>query len=145
MENHEICDKVKAIFDPAAMKLKLGRGTRTTRHAGYSISYPGEPYGLEIEIDLMDFFIMPLVYHCNQTRQQALPTYRDPDTQKRHKDFLERIAERIELNMKNDFEKIRQMKGDHLQCEQISLELARLIESCWHVIASKPINIILSD
>ena len=134
MENHEILEKVKSVFDPMAMRLKLEKAMVVKGHYSYSISYPGLVYGLEIFIELMEFDISPLVYVCSQKQRCALPTYRENWDGKRHKDYFELIARRMGLNTQGDFVKLRKMKGNYLNYEKISLGLFPLIETGWPII-----------
>ena len=136
MEVSNIKQQVRDVFDPLAIRLGLNvfvelSQTSTNFHLGYA----NQRIGLEIEVEMLDFFIYGLLFRpCGS----VLPIgYTDSDG-KRQKLYVQQALKELSINTNQETHTIQKLGGDYRNCREMAEILARLIEQHWQELSNKP-------
>ncbi len=138
MEAAELLRQVRHVFDPLTERLGLGDPLEV-RHSNtnFSIAYAGAEIGLEIDIDIGDFFIYALLFKPSVA---GLPVgYRDAQGT-RQKLYVQEALSELSFDCKAESLTLQRLGGDYRNCDEMASRLAILVEKNWPAIAARGVN-----
>ncbi len=109
METTELIRQVRHIFDPLSEKLEFGEPLEDRQNnTSFSVAYPGTEVGLQLFIDVSDFFIYALLFKPSVT---GLPIgYRD-DQGTRQKLYLQEALSELSIDGKAETLALQKLWG----------------------------------
>jgi hypothetical protein len=132
MEISDIVKLVRNEFDPVASKLGLGGPLVDDSGRELSLAYFGEGIGLEIAVDMYEFFVFALVFRANG---HSVPRGYEDDKGKRQKFYVQEVLSKLGLSNEGIDGRLQRMRGKWSNCTAMASALAELVEKNWSQIA----------
>ena len=138
MEVSQIKQQIRKVFDPLASRLGLDGPielslTPTDVHLGYTNT--SKAIGLEIEVELIDFFIYALIF---RPIGDGLPIGYNDETGKRHKLYVQQALKELSIDVSQETRELQKLGGDYRNCQAMAEKLARLVEHYWPDVSQNP-------
>lgn len=144
MENDDIIKLVRNIFNPLASRLGLQETSEITKHTTMELilRYLKNNIGVQITIDLSDFFIYVLLF---KAEGNSIPIrylnnsergYFD-NSGKRTAVYLQTALNELGIDCTKETKKIQELGGNYLNCFAMANILAQLLENNWLYIQSQ--------
>ena len=135
MEIQSIKTEIREIFDPIASMLGLHSYSECSRsNTEFSVAYLAEKVGLELNIDLSDFFIYALL--IRPTGGDIPVGYQD-DSGRRQKVYLQEALKEVGVDIQEITLKLQRMGGDCQNCSGMLAVLSELIKENWEVLVEE--------
>jgi hypothetical protein len=129
MEIGDIEQQVKMVLDPMASRLGLrGPIRRVFTHTSLSIAYMSGDLGVEINIDLSDFFLFALLFKATG---QEIPVGYEDENGRRQKVYLQHALERLGRDVTGATKVLQKLAGDYRNCESMARIISDLLEPNW--------------
>lgn len=124
-----VVQEVRAVFDPLAQRLGLGRPDVVRRNTEFSLRYFGEDLSLSVRVELMDFFIVPMVF-CGDVEPIDLD-----DSRGCRKMHVHTALEKLGVCDGGERQqRAQRLGGDYRNCTEMAKVLAELVEYGWGVL-----------
>jgi len=135
MEVDEIKLIIRSIFDPIARKIGL-EGPYEEVHSNFSFSfgYFSNDVGIEVRVDMSDFFIYLLLF---KTRQKKIPIGYKDHTGHRQKLYFQEALKELSLGGETETKELQRLGGDFRNCEKMASLLANLLKEKWSLVVSQ--------
>jgi hypothetical protein len=135
METRDIKRQIRNVFDPLAQKFGLlGFCESNLSNTGFSIAYFCCEMGLELNVDLSDFFIYALLY---KPSGQEIPVGYEDASGNRQKIYLQEALKELAIDVGKAKRRLQQLGGDYQNCSEMLTILQRLVEENWHQLISE--------
>jgi len=135
MEIDEIKSILRSKFDPIAMRIGLeGPYEEVYGHSSFSFGYFSRDLGLEVRVDMSDFFIYVLVF---RTQQNNIPIGYKDQAGHRQKLYFQEALKELSLGGQTETKELKRLGGDYRNCEKMASLLATLVEEKWSLVASQ--------
>jgi|GEM_PF-4493556 len=136
MEIAEIKQQIRKVFDPLAIRLGLDGPIElslspTDAHLGYT----SEAIGLEVVVDIGDFFIYALLF---RPTGDGLPLGYNDETGKRQKLYIQQALKELSIDVSRETEGLQKLGGDYRNCQEMAEKLAHLVEHYWPDMSQNP-------
>ncbi len=129
MEIGDIEQQVKIVLDPMASRLGLrGPIRRVFTHTSLSIAYMSSDLGVEINIDLSDFFLYALLFKATG---QEIPAGYEDENGRQQKVYLQHALERLGCDVTGATQALQKLAGDHRNCESMARIISDMLEPNW--------------
>ncbi|HEY9161832.1 MAG TPA: hypothetical protein VIS94_12220 [Desulfomonilia bacterium] len=134
MESSEILNQVRVVFDPLAKSLGLqGPIVMALGYTTILVGYHNNAVGLEIEIDLSDFFLFALIY---RSKENKIPIGYNDDKGLRQKIFIQDALKMLSIDIAKETKTLQKLGGDYHNCTQMAEILAKIISQYWNNIVT---------
>jgi hypothetical protein len=134
MDISELKQQVRSVFDPLANRLGLiGPTEASIISTEFDLSYSTQTLGLEITVDMSDFFIYALIY-----RPQGIfpPIGYDDEQGKRHKLYLQQALKELGIDTTRETRALQKLSGNIQNRYEMAGILAQLLERNWPLLLS---------
>ena len=129
MEVAELKQEVRAVFDPLAIRFSLSGPTEASlATTEFSFGYVAHDLGIQIAVDMCDFFIYVLLFRPVGAEIPLGYTDANGRTQKL---YLQQALKSLSINTEQETQALRKLAGNHLNCTAMATILARLLERHW--------------
>ena len=129
MEIRDIKTAIRLRFDPLAHSLGLkGPNERVHNNVSFSFGYFADDIGLELRIELSDFFIYALIF---KAEQGEIPSGYKNNLGERQKLYFQEALKELSLGGEMETKELQRLGGDHRNCEEMASKLAGLIKDKW--------------
>jgi hypothetical protein len=129
VDTKDIISLVEGVFDPVASRLNLtGPIEQSISNTECSIAYMSADLGLEIQIDLGDFFLYSLLF---RPTGKEIPTGYDNNAGQRRKIYVQHALESLGLNPSGATKSLQELGGKVANCEAMAKIIAGFVESNW--------------
>ena len=138
MEVAQIKLLIRNIFDPLASRLGLDGPIELTLtpsdvHLGYTNL--GKEIGLEITVEVIDFFIYALIFRPSG---DGLPVGYSDENGKRQKLYIQQALKELSIDISQETRELQTLAGDYRNCQILAEKLAGLVEHYWSDISQHP-------
>ena len=134
MEISELKKQIREIFDPLAARLGLkGPVEFSLSSSDFHFGYSTEAIGVELTVDMSDFFIYALIY---KPTGNCIPIGYNDQTGRRQKLYLQEALKDLSIQTNKETEALQKLAGDYLNCLKMTGILARLLEQNWPQLSS---------
>lgn len=135
MEVKDIKQQIRDVFDPLANKLGLlGPNESKLSHTQFALAYSDERIGIELSIDLSDFFIYALLFI---PREDEVPIGYQDSSGYRQKLYLQEALKELSIDCAQETKRLQGLGGNYKNCEEMALELSHLIDKHWTIVYSQ--------
>jgi hypothetical protein len=136
MEITDIKQQVKEVFDPLAIRLGLnGPIELSLTPTNFHLGYTSHTIGLEIEVEMIDFFVYALLFRPNGNE---IPLGYDDENGKRQKLYIQQALKELSIDVNRETHSIQKLGGDYRNCPQMAERLARLVGQYWPELSQNP-------
>jgi len=136
VEIEDIKRQIRDVFDPLAKNLGLqGPYESTLSHTQLSIAYCNDSIGIELSIDLSDFFIYALLY--KPVGDQVPIGYQDRSGC-RHKLYLQEALKELSIEFSKETKMLQKLGGNYKNCGEMALALSSFIGKHWESVNAQP-------
>jgi len=128
VEVQDIRTQIHAVLDPLFKRLGLlecfeYRQAETV----FSILFQSKDIGLEVNVDLADFFIYTLLF---KPKGSEIPDYEDEI-------YVQEALDQIGVDIKAVTQKLQQLGGDYRNCSKMLAIIKEIIEAHWSTLLAK--------
>jgi hypothetical protein len=134
MEVSELKQEIRNVFDPLANKLGLtGPVDMSLASTDFNLSYSTQEIGLELTVDMGDFFIYALIF---RPEGSAPPIGYHDENGRRQKMYLQNALEELKIDVSIETRALQKLGGNFENCDEMTRILARLVQQYWLQISS---------
>ncbi len=128
MTTEDVINTVLENFDFLIRELDFGNPDITRHNTYFSIAYIRDDLGIEIQVELMQFFIYVLLF--KPCENKASIAYKDSlgITQKRH---LQEILLQLSVITSPEIKEIQQLGENYRNCDALASKLSNLLRKNW--------------
>lgn len=135
MKVEEIKKQIRDIFNPLAAKIGLiGPDEYVLSNTQLSFAYSCDKIGLELSIDLSDFFIYALLY---KPSHEGIPKGYFDKKGVRQKLYFQEALKEISIDCIQETKELQKLGGNYKNCAEMALKLSNLIGQHWAIINSQ--------
>jgi hypothetical protein len=135
MEVEEIKKQILDIFNPIFSKIGLiGPNEINLSNTQFSFTYSNDKIGLELSVDISDFFIYALLY---KPSEEGVPRDYFDRNGVRKKLYLQEALKLLSIDCSMETMKLQKLGGNYKNCSEMSSMLADLIDKNWAIINSQ--------
>lgn len=104
-------------------------------HTQLSIAYSDDRIGLELSIDLSDFFIYALIF---KPVGDHVPVGYHDGSGRRHKLYLQQALKELSIDVSKETKRLQELSGNFKNCGEMVLVLSSLIHQYWASVSKQP-------
>jgi hypothetical protein len=135
MTTDEIKIQINDIFSPLAQKLGLLGYTENDRsNTTFSIAYISAAIGIELNVDLSDFFIYALLF---KPEGKTIPVGYESESGGRQKIYIQEALKVLSVDARSETQALQSLAGNYHNCAEILEILKNLIEKNWNTLISE--------
>lgn len=132
MEVSELKQDVRNVFDPLAIRLNLsGLGEASSTTTEFSLGYVAQNLGVQITVDMSDFFIYALLF---RPTGDTIPVGYTDASRKPQKLYLQQALKSLSVGTEQETRALRKLAGNHSNCTAMATIIAELIERHWTIL-----------
>lgn len=134
MELEEIKQQIKDVFDPLSIRIGLFEIMDSAlSYTQFSLFYFNDKIGIELSVDLIDFFIYALLF---KPKEHKAPIGYQNKYGQRQKIYFQEALKKLSINCEKETKKLQRLGGNFKNCAEMALELSNLIDKYWPIIYS---------
>ena len=129
MEVQDIKQQIREVFDPIVFGFGLTRTMEPSlTTTSFSLGYADKTLGLEIEVEMIEFFMFALLF---RPRVESLPAGEFDEHARRQKMYLQQAMNELSIDVSSETKALQKLRGDYRNCRNMAQILARLISDHW--------------
>ena len=129
MEITDIKKQIRQVFDPLANRLSLrGPIEMSLGSMDFHFGYLTEAIGIEIRVDMSDFFVYALVF---RPEDNAIPIGYEDGNGVRQKLYLQKALKELGIDVNKETLALQRLGGDWRNCNKMTEILAKLVDEYW--------------
>lgn len=130
-----IKSQIDGSLRPLADRLGLHTLLESKRsHTVFSIAFASEDLGLELNVDLADFFIYALLF---KPSGGEVPVGNQDASGNRQKIYVQEALKQLGVDISGATQKLQQLGGDHRNCSEMLALIRELVEDHWAVLEAE--------
>ncbi|WP_281184373.1 hypothetical protein [Trichlorobacter lovleyi] len=135
MEIVDIKQKVNKVFSPVMQKLGLHNFCESDRTTTlFSLAYFSEEVGLELSVDLSDFYIYVLLFKPDG---KNIPIGYTDSAGHRQKIYLQEALKILSIDIESINKKLQKLGGNYQNCSEMLAILKVVVEENWELLVSE--------
>ena len=125
----DIMTQIHKVFDPLAQKLGLLRCLeRRSSETVFSIAFQADDIGLELNVDLADFFVYALLY---KPSGDEIPVGYEDRTGGTQKIYVQEALKQLDIKVAETTRVLQKMGGDYHNCSEMLASIKDMVELHW--------------
>ncbi len=138
MTNEDIQNIVKKHFGFLVHELDFSKPKTNSRNVDFSICYLSDSIGVEIQVELIGFFIFVLLF---EPVGENVPLGYTNSARKIQKRYLQKILMELSVIKSADIKEIQKLGGDYRNCDMLAEKLSQLLYDNWESIMANRAHI----
>lgn len=135
MTTDEIKIQIRDAFDPLAQKFGLSEYSECEQsNAAFSIAYMSDVIGIELNVDLSDFFIYALIF---KSMGKIIPVGYEAELGCRQKIYIQEALKELAVDVGSTTKALQQLGGDYRNCAEMLEILKDIVEENWQLLVSE--------
>lgn len=128
-EIHNIRSQIVELFGPLAKTLGLHTYMeRKLSNTVFSIGYASGKLGIELNVDLADFFIYAILF---KPAENEIPVSPHDSAGNKQKIYVQEALKELGVEISMPTQRLQQLGGDYRNCHEMLVVINDMIENYW--------------
>jgi len=131
----EVIERVRRHFDDVALGLGLRGPLLKRANTYFDLAYFHGEIGLEVLVELADFFIYALVFRSSS--DGVVPAEYTDDGGRRQKMHVQHVLDHLGIPHDEEDARLKRLGGSYRNCDEMARCVADLVERAWPHLAAR--------